>query len=67
MEDAYGIKQTTTIELSEVKIAHAREFFINKEGISVDEIPKELSDKTKVGKNTWGNLKKIGAMKDDYT
>ena len=32
IEDAYRIKQTTTIELTEVKIAHAREFFIDKQG-----------------------------------
>ena len=46
-DEAYKIKQTTTIELSEVKIAHAREFFINKKGESVD-IEKKHEVKGKV-------------------
>lgn len=46
VDDAYRIKQTTTIELKEVKIAHAREFFINKEGKSVkDSSPSKAKKK----------------------
>lgn len=47
-EEAYRVKQTTTIELSEVKIAHAREFFINKKGESVDTNKTEAKPKGKV-------------------
>ena len=43
VEDSYRIRQTTTIELQKLKIAHAREFFINKEGKAVDEVSERKS------------------------
>jgi len=46
VDDAYRVKQTTTIELKEVKIAHAREFFINKEGKSVEDASKVSKKKS---------------------